>query len=128
VHWEVQQGAEEVAATPLGSGRIPVRNGKERTQMAEFVEKSSLDPGESPPSESKEIQMAESIVKSSLDPRKFLLFGSKEVPADNRNNRTHPGCTGKSNVGLRKFLAVGSGRMPARNGNKKSQDNRAGEG
>jgi hypothetical protein len=89
---------------PLGSGRIPVRNGIKRKRMPEFVGKSSLDPGEFTASESKEIQMAESIGKSSLRSGKFLPFGSKEIPADNGNDSTQPGCTRKVKCGAEEIL------------------------
>jgi hypothetical protein len=55
----------------------------ERTRIAELVGKSGLDPGEFPPSESKEIQMAECIGKSNLESRKFPPLRSGRIPARN---------------------------------------------
>jgi hypothetical protein len=101
---------------PLEGGRIPARNGNKRTWMAKFVGKSSLDPGEFLPSESKEIQMAECIGKSSLNPGEFLPLGSLKKSPLSGSKEILAG-----NTGLRKFLPLESGKISVRNG-RESED------
>jgi hypothetical protein len=79
---------------PLERGGIPARNRNERTRIAEFVGKSSLDPGEFPLSRSKE------ILVGNMELRKFPPLERGRIPDRIRNKR--------SGLDLGKFLPPGS--------------------
>ncbi len=88
---------------------------EERTRIAEFVGKSSLDPGKFPLSGSEDMQMAECIRKSYSGPKEIPPFRDNEIPAGDENKGTQiAGCVGKSNLELRGFPPFGSGGIPAR--------------